>query len=67
MRTVVIDELSPAEKLELIGELWDSLDAKDVQLTPAQVEDLDRRMEAADSEPGVPWDEVKARLETRLR
>jgi hypothetical protein len=33
MRTVVIDELTPAEKLDLIGELWGSLDAQDIPLT----------------------------------
>jgi putative addiction module component (TIGR02574 family) len=67
MRTVVIDELSPAEKLDLIGELWDSLEAEAIPLTPAQAEDLDRRMAAADVEPGIPWEEVVARLERRLR
>jgi len=67
MRTVVIDELSAAQKLELIGELWDSLEAEEVPLTPEQIQELDRRMAAADTEPGVPWDEVVARLERRLR
>ena len=67
MRTVVIDELTPAEKLELIGELWDSLEAADVPLTQAQMEEIDRRMALADAEPGAPWEEVLARLERRLR
>jgi putative addiction module component (TIGR02574 family) len=65
MRTIIIDELSPAEKLELIGELWDSLEMEDVKLTPAQVEEIDRRL--ADTAPGQPWDEVEARLRQRLR
>jgi putative addiction module component (TIGR02574 family) len=66
MRTIVIDQLSPAEKLELIGELWDSLDAEDIPLTQAQMDEIDRRLAAADSEPGIPWEEVQARLASRL-
>jgi putative addiction module component (TIGR02574 family) len=67
MRTVVIDELTPDEKLELISELWDSLEPDEVHLTPAQMEELDRRLAAADDEPGLPWEEVKGRLRQRLR
>ena len=67
MRTVVIEKLSPAEKLELINELWDSLEAEEFSLTPEQTEELDRRMATADTEPGIPWEDVKARLERRLR
>jgi putative addiction module component (TIGR02574 family) len=67
MRTIVIEKLSPAEKLDLINELWDSLEADEFPLTPEQTEELDRRMAAADTEPGVPWEEVRARLERRLR
>jgi len=65
MRTIDIDSLTPAEKLELIGELWDSLDAREVRVTQAQKDEIDRRL-AAD-EPGQPWDEVEARLRARLR
>jgi putative addiction module component (TIGR02574 family) len=67
MRTIDIDSLTPAEKLELIGELWDSLDADDVPLTPAQIEELERRLAADDAEPAAPWKEVEARLRRRLR
>ena len=65
MRTVDLDSLTPAEKLELIGELWDSLEADDVSLTKAQKDEIDRRLEL--DEPGVPWEEVEARLRSRLR
>ncbi|HEX3406946.1 MAG TPA: addiction module protein [Caulobacteraceae bacterium] len=67
MRTIDIDSLTPAEKLELIGELWDSLDADDVPLTQAQIEELDRRLAADDAEPAAAWEEVEARLRLRLR
>jgi putative addiction module component (TIGR02574 family) len=60
-----IDTLSAAEKLELIGRLWDSLEAEDVPLTDAQAEELERRLEL--DEPGAPWSEVEARLRSRLR
>ncbi|HEY3800722.1 MAG TPA: addiction module protein [Caulobacteraceae bacterium] len=67
MRTIVIEKLTPAEKLELIGELWDSLDAVDVPLTANQRAELDRRLADPDLQSGAPWEEVKARLLQRLR
>jgi putative addiction module component (TIGR02574 family) len=50
MRTIDIDELTPAEKLELIGELWDSLEADDIPLTKAQMDEIDRRLATADED-----------------
>ena len=50
MRTIDIDELTPAEKLELIGELWDSLDADDIPLSQAQMDEIDRRLATADED-----------------
>ena len=50
MRTVDIDALTPAEKLELIGELWDSLDADHLPLTQAQKDEIDRRLATADED-----------------
>jgi putative addiction module component (TIGR02574 family) len=67
MRTVVIDQLTPEEKLDLIDELWCSLASEDFPLTQAQLEELDRRIAASDNEPGIPWDEVEGRLRQRLR
>jgi putative addiction module component (TIGR02574 family) len=40
--------LSLQERLDLIGELWDSLAAEDVTLTPAQEAELARRMTGFD-------------------
>jgi putative addiction module component (TIGR02574 family) len=59
--------LSPAERLELIGELWDSLDATDVELTPEQCAELDRRLDALEiaGPVGAPWHEVEARIRAR--
>lgn len=50
MRNVDLDSLTPAEKLELIGELWESLETDQVPLTHAQIEELDRRLATADED-----------------
>ena len=66
---LVIENLTVEEKLDLIERLWDSLDDADIELTPAQLEELDRRLKAADdgTDPAEPWDVVEARLRARLR
>ena len=60
--TIRIDELSAAERLSLIEELWDSLDdtPADVPLTEAQRHELDRRLDdlEQDGPKGIPWDAV---------
>jgi putative addiction module component (TIGR02574 family) len=50
MKTINIESLSPQERLDLIGQFWDSLEPRDVQLTPAQAEELDRRLETLDED-----------------
>ena len=61
-----IDRLSSAERLELIGLLWDSLDDSAVSdpLPDWHLRELERRRATADANPdaGIPWDVVKARL-----
>jgi putative addiction module component (TIGR02574 family) len=64
-----IDRLSVAERLELIGQIWDSLPEAAVETSmPAwhRVE-LERRRASAEAEPdgGIPWDVVKSRLADR--
>lgn len=45
-----IDQLSLSDRIELIGKIWDSIDANDVSTIPAwHMEELDRRMDAADA------------------
>jgi len=62
-------ELPVEERLELVGDIWDSIaqvpDA--VELTEAQRAELDRRLEAYRLNPkaGSPWTEVKARILSR--
>ncbi len=66
LQTFGLDALSPADRLALLGELWDSLtpDPGSLPLTDAQKADLDRRLAALDADPaaGSPWADVKARL-----
>jgi putative addiction module component (TIGR02574 family) len=64
-----ITELTPAERLELIGRLWDSLEPEDVRLTLRQDAELGRRMATfdADAKAAVPWEEIEADLLRRSR
>jgi len=64
MTTAEIDRLSPQERLDLIGALWDSLSPEDVGLTPAQEAELARRMATfdADKREAVEWEVVAAEL-----
>jgi putative addiction module component (TIGR02574 family) len=61
-----IERLSPDERIRLAEELWESLRQRpeDVPLTPAQAEELDRRVEIyrRDSEPGEPWRQALAEI-----
>lgn len=64
-----IARLSAPERLALIGELWDSLERRDVPLTAAQDRELDRRLGILEDERphAVPWDVVKVGLSTPTR
>lgn len=59
-------QLSSAERILLAEDLWDSVAAEDnaPPLTPAQQEELQRRLEAADRGEMTysPWGHIKRRL-----
>ncbi|HNS19373.1 MAG TPA: addiction module protein [Sedimentisphaerales bacterium] len=61
--------LSIAERIELIGDLWDSLaeSPEAVALTEAQKAELDRRLEAYRKNPtaGASWPVVRDRIAKR--
>jgi putative addiction module component (TIGR02574 family) len=61
-----ISRLTPAERILLAEHLWDSVaaDAQGLALTPAQQEELDHRLAAADhgQVSYSSWPEAKARL-----
>lgn len=69
--TLNLDDMTPAERLELAQELWDSLDESldAVPLTPEQAAELDRRLAAyrKDGNAGRPWPEVLAEIEARYQ
>ncbi len=69
MTTLDIATLTPKERLDLIGELWDSLAPKDVHLSPAQEVELARRMETfdADAREAVPWETIEAEISPKPR
>ncbi len=64
-----IFDLSPAEKLQLVEDLWDDLAAvpSEVPIHDWQKEELARRKANLMSNPaaGLSWDEVKRRIRSR--
>ncbi len=64
-----IDRLSVAERLDLIGLIWDSIDTHEQVLpVPAShIRELERRRASAEADPNaaIPWEQVKARLGER--
>lgn len=71
LNSLGIDRLSVEDRLQLVQEIWDSIEAEDVErlpLTEAQKQELDRRVAALDANPEAvtPWEEVEARAWARL-
>ncbi len=62
-----IVRLSPSERIALIAQLWDSLDADQLPLTAAQGAELESRLASFDQDRrnGVTWTALKAELEQR--
>lgn len=60
-----ITNLEPADRLELIGVVWDSLVPADLPLTDAERDLLDTRLADMESNPHdqSSWADVKKRLE----
>ena len=61
--------LTPAERIELIEALWDSLGPEQAApITPELATELDRRSAEAKANPhaGRTWEEIRAKLEKRL-
>jgi len=69
-RTLPLDELTAQERIDLIGKLWDSLDAAAAApITPALAVELDRREAEADGAPeaGEAWPDIRGELRKKLR
>ena len=68
---IQIDRLSRDEQLELLDRLWETLgrDPEALPLTPAQKQDLDRRLDELESEGpvGLSWDEAVNQIRSQPR
>jgi putative addiction module component (TIGR02574 family) len=64
LQALGIDRLDAAERLRLIGEIWDSIEPGSVEIPEWHKEILDARLKAMEENPGAgsSWEEVKARL-----
>lgn len=59
--------LSVAERIQLVEDIWDSIATEApglLQLSEAEKEELDRRVEAhrADPSTAIPWEQVREKL-----
>lgn len=68
MPTLAFDHLSPDQRLALIGELWDSLDAGALAPSDAQKAELASRLATADRDlaQSVPWQSLRDEIAGRL-
>ena len=64
-----ISGLTSEERLELLGDIWDSLAPEEVPVTEAQRSELDRRLDdlEQDGDLGIPWEEVLRQIRDRPR
>jgi putative addiction module component (TIGR02574 family) len=64
-----VTSLSPADRLEFIGVVWETLSPDDFPVTDAELALLDARLADMEEHPDdqSPWPEVKARLDQLLR
>ena len=64
-----LEQLTVAQKLELIGQLWDSIPdtVEELPVPEWHREELERRLQSADAAPelGIPWEQVRERLRDR--
>ena len=63
-----IRKLSIEERIQLVGEIWDSIaDEEKFELTEAQRKEIERRMLSyrANRDDVTPWEVVKARIQEK--
>ena len=69
LESLGIDRLSVTDRLEIIGQIWDSIgNSGEVSPLPEwHRQELERRRAAGEAQPevGIPWEIVKARLADR--
>jgi len=67
MAAIDFSHLSPQERLDLIGELWDSLSPAAVPVTPAQKAEIKRRLETLDQDIANGRDAAEVLADLRRR
>ena len=67
--SIDIRRLTAEERLALLSDLWDSLAPEEIPLTEAQRTELDHRLDdlEADTDLGIPWEEVLRKIRGRLK
>ncbi|MGE0607499.1 MAG: addiction module protein [Pirellulales bacterium] len=69
VKSLGIDQLSLAERILLVEEIWDGIaaDADAFEIPISHREELDRRLAEHEANPqaGSTWEEVKARLQSK--
>jgi putative addiction module component (TIGR02574 family) len=63
-------ELSPAERLEIVEEIWDSIPPEELPpLTDEQIAEVEKEWAEHQKDPtsAVPWEEVQRSLRSRFR
>jgi putative addiction module component (TIGR02574 family) len=60
--------LSPAERLQIVEDIWTSLSPDDLKVTDDEMRELERRIARSEDNParGKSWPEVKERLTKEL-
>jgi putative addiction module component (TIGR02574 family) len=62
-----IVRLSPAERLSLIAQPWDSLEQHHLPLSQAQESELNRRLDSVEEDrtQAIAWPDLKSKLDQR--
>ena len=68
----ILDQLRsmpPAERREVVEKIWEEFADRDLELTPKQAAELDRRLADHQARPAeiVSWEEMKAATEAKYR
>ena len=61
-------KLPESDRLQMVEQIWDSLETKNIEVTPAQKDELDRRI-ALDEAGQMEWhsmEEVKRKLSKKV-
>ena len=66
-----VKQLPRKDQINLVQELWQIVNPEnsELRMTPAQIADLDRRIDELERNPEAvrPWSEVKKEIEVELR